>query len=121
VTEKLRPLRSIVADLRKHFPAIGDVVVERRPMANPAIQWGQAYVGERNGKQVLVIVINNALTKPQLEEAFAYMVLAHEWAHCAAWRPEHQEERRLLDHDAEWGVIAAAIWAHLAGDADTEQ
>lgn len=98
-------LKKVVEQLSVLFPPFCPVIVQRTKKALAAGEFGDVGLTKRGGKPQLLVRLN-----ANYDEWVQLAALLHEWAHCVQWRPEHQEERRENDHDAEWGVIFARIW-----------
>lgn len=85
------------------------VVFDSRP--SPARLIGWSYVG--SAEKAFRIVLKTRVRERGATKARAVQpselieTLAHEWAHCIAWKADHSE---LCDHGPAWGLAYATCY-----------
>ena len=99
-------LRKLLASFRERFSTLHPVILQRAKLDEDT--WGDTSIVKRKGQPHLLIRINKTLSS----EA-QFFVLMHELAHCVQWRAN--EEGRENDHDPEFGIAYARLWAQLIG------
>ena len=90
---------------RDRFTAMHPVIVRRCELDD---EWGDTTITQRKGEPVFLVRVHKSLA-PESQ----IFVLVHELAHCLQWRIN--EDSRQNDHDAEFGVCYARIWAEMFG------
>jgi hypothetical protein len=114
---KPKELKRWLSDIQDVFPTIFPVEVSVTSKLGPAHQdgntagctWGTTVRAMRKGQPVLRILINK-----NLDPVAFYLVLQHEYAHAMSWMPLHMEEAQQFDHQPEWGICEARLWAHFS-------
>jgi hypothetical protein len=107
VTEKdLKELRFL---LLHRFPTDWPVKFRRVAMADGC--WGDTELKvPKKGRPYILIRINK-----DIPLAMQWVITLHEYAHARQQRGPRVEASRLEDHDGEWGVHLAQLWAEFGG------
>lgn len=114
---KQHELAQWLGDIQAVFPTIFPVEIRVTETLGPAHKdgktagctWGTTVRGKRKGEPVIRILINK-----HLGPVAFYLVLLHEYAHAMSWMPIHMEEAQQYDHQPEWGICEARLWAHFS-------
>ena len=101
--ENRRRLRAVTKKLQLVMPPLWPVSIEFKTSED---SWGSTRIKSVEGKDAKLIITIH----PEIDEVAKLFVLVHEYAHAVQWRPQHQENLRRGDHDAEWGIHYAAVW-----------
>lgn len=99
-------LRKLLSSFRERFSTLHPVLLRREKLEEDT--WGDTSIVRRKGEPHLLIRVHKDLSS----EA-QFFVAMHELAHAVQWRAN--EEDRQEDHDAEFGIAYARLWAELMG------
>lgn len=102
---KHKSYRKMLRELREMVPPLVPVKTRRRPLVDCIAYTTLSHDPKTGLPTHFEITIDSRLSW----EA-TWQVLAHEWAHCLAWRQDHD---MIDDHGPEFGLAFSHIWGDV--------